>query len=457
MSARLLPDFPTLVSGLPDNKPARWNLPDAIGTDEWMQARSAPDCIVTDYLYADVGVLVAAGGVGKTTLQLFEAVHIVLGRPLHGLEVRKPGPVLILTAEDSREMLVARLRVICADMRLSDDELLRVRERVRISDVSGNGLRLTEVVADVVVTSESIDDLVRGCQKLAPVLIVIDPAVSFGVGESRVNDAEQGLIAAGRKLRNALNCCVRYIHHTGKANSRDKALDQYAGRGGSAFADGSRMVHVLQPLTPDEWRTATGQTLEPGEKALMLARPKMSYSPPQGALYIKRVGFRYEVVETAAQDCESVLRSRGNHLLEILVDEIAKGHFPTQRNLEATKVGMSRQALRSTLAWLQSTEQIEEAQRDGVNRGARTYLRPMRAGAATAHRAENEAGEQDYCATQDDDFSLRQPEENQETAHRDAPVLASLSLGAPAPNGAPTAQRRTEAEECGEREVSQWL
>jgi RecA-family ATPase len=41
------------------------------------------------------------------------------------------------------------------------------------------------------------------------------------------------------------NCCVRYIHHSGKQNGRDKATDQYAGRGGSAFADGCRMVHVL--------------------------------------------------------------------------------------------------------------------------------------------------------------------------------------------------------------------
>lgn len=52
---------------------------------------------------------VAPGGTGKTTLILYEAICIALGLPLYGLEVKKPGPVLILTAEDSREMLLYRL------------------------------------------------------------------------------------------------------------------------------------------------------------------------------------------------------------------------------------------------------------------------------------------------------------------------------------------------------------
>jgi RecA-family ATPase len=90
------------------------------------------------------------------------------------------------------------------------------------------------------------------------VLVTIDPSVSFGVGESGVNDPEQGLIEAGRRLRKTLNCRVRFIHHTGKQVARDQIKDQYAGRGGSAFADGARMVHVLQPLNAAEWHKAAG-------------------------------------------------------------------------------------------------------------------------------------------------------------------------------------------------------
>ncbi|TAN83852.1 MAG: hypothetical protein EPN14_02715 [Gallionella sp.] len=73
----------------------------------------------------------------------------------------------------------------------------------------GNGFKLTEVRGDVVRPSEGIEQIINACQTIRPVLIIIDPAVSFGVGESRVNDAEQGLVEAARRLRRALNCCIR--------------------------------------------------------------------------------------------------------------------------------------------------------------------------------------------------------------------------------------------------------
>src|SRR2546427_2128158 len=88
-----------------DAQPATWRLPEPISESEFATASLSPACIVADYLFADVAVLIAPGGTGKTTLTLYECICIALGIPLFGLAVRKPGPVLILTAEDSREML----------------------------------------------------------------------------------------------------------------------------------------------------------------------------------------------------------------------------------------------------------------------------------------------------------------------------------------------------------------
>jgi hypothetical protein len=44
---------------------------------------------------------------------------------------------------DSREMLVARLRAIATAMNLSPEQRSTLRHDVRISDVSGQGLKLT--------------------------------------------------------------------------------------------------------------------------------------------------------------------------------------------------------------------------------------------------------------------------------------------------------------------------
>lgn len=118
---------------------AAWTLPDCITEDEMAAARLSPDCVVEDYLFADVATAIAPGGTGKTTLLLREHMHIALGLPLYGLTIRKPGASLFLTAEDSRERLVARMREIGKAMSLTPAEMATVRERVLISDVSGEG------------------------------------------------------------------------------------------------------------------------------------------------------------------------------------------------------------------------------------------------------------------------------------------------------------------------------
>src|SRR5262249_47471147 len=160
----------------------------------------------------------------------FEAIHIVLGLELFGYEVVNGGLVIILTAEDTREMLIARLRGIASQMGLSEDEMRRIRANIIITDVSGKGFKLTDVVRDVLNPSSHVDRFILAAQVVMPAIVFIDPAVSFGVGESRVNDAEQGLIEAARKIRNELGCAVIYIHHTGKQSARGGAVDQYAGR-----------------------------------------------------------------------------------------------------------------------------------------------------------------------------------------------------------------------------------
>jgi RecA-family ATPase len=297
-----------------------------------------------------------------------------------GEAVRKQGRVLLLTAEDSRQILVARLRAEMDTMNLSPADRATVLDGVRIADVSGMGLRLTDVIANVVLPSETmIDALLEIAKEVKPVLIVIDPAVSFGVGESRINDAEQGLVEAARRLRNDLNCCVLYVHHSGKANAREKTLDQYSGRGGSAFADGSRMVLVLQNQTPDEFDKATGQRLESGETGLILARPKMSYCPPPGDIYIRRKGFAFNRVDVAQTSKTQRLDAAAEQVLALLIHELKEGRYHSKNTIEHADAGnMKRGDIRAALARLESAGRVELRGRPGIiQRGSRTYLHPV--------------------------------------------------------------------------------
>lgn len=277
-----------------------WLPPAPITRDELCVAQLTPRCIVAGYLYADVAACIAPGGTGKTTAILDEHVCIALGLPVWGLDCVTPGPSLIITAEDRRERLVARLREICKARALTEAQTALVLEQVRIDDVTSEPRRLTAVVADVVTPTTFAHDIVVGCRMtgFAPVVVTFDPMVSFGVGESRVNDAEQGLIEAARVITAGLDCCTRFVHHTGKGNAREKAVDQYAGRNGSALADGCRMVAVMQPVDRAELAKATGRVLADGELAFVLHRPKVSYAPPQreNPLFIVRRGYAFEHV-----------------------------------------------------------------------------------------------------------------------------------------------------------------
>jgi regulatory protein RepA len=356
-----------------------WIEPPPISYHEFYSASAAPDAIATGLFYADVGVFIAPGGTGKTTLFLWIAVHIVLGRELWGIPILKPGPVLILTAEDSREMLVARLRIICTEMALTEDEIKMIAQDVRISDVSGSTIKLAEISREVVKPAYGLLDQIIAVGKVLKLrMIFVDPAISFGVGESRVNDNEQGLIEAGRYLRNALKCGVIFIHHTGKSNARDGTEDQYSGRGGSALADGSRMVGVIRRLTPTDWFKETGVELKAGESGLVLARPKMSYAPPQPRIHLRRTSYRFEKIEPISRSSEINLEANADKVWRHLLAEFAAGRRHSKSSLEDSDTGLTRNALRAALARLHSEGRTSERDMPDAGRGGRhKYLHPI--------------------------------------------------------------------------------
>lgn len=360
----------------------------AISAEEFENARLTPKCIVEHYLYADTALLLAAGATGKTTLQLYEAVHIILGRDLYGLRVVTPGSVLIVTAEDSRELLVARLRKIVQGMNLSESETTRVRHGLRILDVCGETARLVSADAggNLSVT-DIVDRIIEGCREDPPVLIVFDPAISFGAGESRLNDNEQALINASRRIIKKLDCAVRYIHHIGKEASRNKIMDQYAGRSGSALPDGSRMVVVLQPWDEDsggitEISPPQHFIADKDCQIIVLNRPKLSYERPQQLLWIKRTAYVFESsldvrIPPAAKTLEEA-----DQIERFLRSDLARCRYHTRATVEAMHkdLGMSRNGIRRALAELDVSGRVAKEKRpdhEKQPRGAREFLSPV--------------------------------------------------------------------------------
>lgn len=360
--------------------------------EELAAAKLTPRCIVRHAIYADVGVLVAPGGTGKTTMLLSEAVHIALGWPVWGLEVESPGWTLFVTAEDRRERLLARLREILAVLNLDPAERAVAREGVRIWDVSGEAIKLIRAADGNVVLTDLTDAIVAAYRSDPPAVVIFDPLVSFGASEGMVNDNEQGLVTAARRIVKGLNCCCRLVHHTGKANAREGALDQYAGRGGSALADGSRMMSVLQvwdPEAPGNRQPPPGCHPGPEVSITLLARAKLSYAPPNlPILWIRREGFAYTSFTAEPKLAPAERRAlQADQVARFLAAELERERHHTQNSLEAgaETLGLSRQGIRAALAELRVSGRLAEAPlpKHLCHGGRATFLLPVDYRAAT--------------------------------------------------------------------------
>ena len=274
-------------------------------------AKLAPRCIVERYWWCDVGLVVGAGGTGKSTLLAYQAIHVALGRDLWGLKVVTPGKVLFVSREDQRERFAARLEAIENGLGLSDSEREIVDESVLFWDLTNEpGAKLIRLKQNAVFDLDPMVDKI--CERYRddpPVLIIFDPTTKFGVSEQSVNDNENALIDAARRMVEELKCGVLYVHHISKVNAGvgkadPKALvgDALASRGGSALADGSRSVHVIAGVQ-DVGKGPPGLPVAAGRSLILLGRPKLSYAPPQPYIWIRRWGYIFDwIVDTTVSE-----------------------------------------------------------------------------------------------------------------------------------------------------------
>jgi hypothetical protein len=264
-----------------------------------------PPVIVAGYLLEDCGGFAAPGGAGKTTLGLFESIHIILGRPLWGREIEKTGNVLFITAEDSRRMTAYRLNCMCTAMGLSAAERERVRCGFFCEDLSDKiGARLVAMVRGEVAATTLPDEIIERYRNRDLSYVHLDPTSLLGPGEITGNDGMTELMRAGRMVSRALRASVRNIHHVSQQVARGGIQDQHVGRGGTAFADNARFIHQLVvvksrkfPFEGTDFMLPTEATDEDMQRGRILAVliHKVSYMERQNEpIFIRREGFRYE-------------------------------------------------------------------------------------------------------------------------------------------------------------------
>lgn len=345
-------------------------------------ARLAPKCFVENYLFADVALLAAAGGTGKTTMALYEAVCLALGWPIWGNRVIHTGKTLFITAEDSAEQFHARLREIMAAMELTESAKRHVMDGIMVWDITGQTRRLAELGDNQnIVVTDLADQIIEVYRDAGLAQVVIDPLVSFGPGERFINDGNQAVIVAARRIVRGLGCCVRLVHHVDQGSARGGALDQYAARGGTALPDGCRMVAILGSVKDEAGLSRCPPECEPGpnDSVFILARPKLSYAPPQPQIWIVRRGYSFQHFVAVKRSPGEEMEADATKVEAFLCTELKAGRCYTVRQMEDTRAtSLPRKRLRAAIGLLETTGRIRHEQLDkGKQRGARKeYLHP---------------------------------------------------------------------------------
>lgn len=270
--------------------------PRPLGYEDLFVARPAPPpVLLPGILPCDAFALVGPGGVAKTTFALWLKVHLILGRPVLGRTPARSGPCVLVSAEDTREVVLYRVREISDALGLTEVERRAVADGLYVEDLTGRVARLVEADERGNLTFTGLAGwLIHRYAEIRPALVTLDPAVYFGPGERFVNDAEAMLMQAARRIGRELGgAATGLIHHMGKAHARDGVADQYAGRGGSAFADNSRGVLVMHSHESDSREyprplEVTDQDMADG-RAMRLHVAKFSAGPRDRApLWIVR-------------------------------------------------------------------------------------------------------------------------------------------------------------------------
>ena len=238
------------------------------------------------YLRAFVSVMASAGGIGKTSLQIVEALAIITGRPLLGEEVKERTNVWIVNLEDPIEELQRRILAAMKHYGIHPDE---VRGKLFVN--AGREFRMifgTQTRDGVIPNAKLVDYL---CEKIPQNKIgclFIDPFVAAHQIMENDNVAMNAIVSEIRKVADLTNCAIGLVHHIRKGNGEDAGIDSV--RGAGSLIGAARAARVVNRMSEDE---AVRLGVDPSEarSIMRVDDGKSNLAPPAAvAVYRKMQG-----------------------------------------------------------------------------------------------------------------------------------------------------------------------
>ena len=201
-----------------------------------------------DYIRAYVSLLIAPGGVGKSSLVIAEALSMVSGRALLGLRPKAISKVWIWNGEDPMDELHRRIAAATKHFNLTAADL---GDRLHVD--SGRTMPM-EIVQDdgrgSTINDAHVEQIIATIQDRGIDVFIVDPFVSTHTAPENDNTKIGQVARMFALIADRTNAAVMLVHHQRKTGGERGTVED--GRGASALLAAVRSARVINPMTKDE-------------------------------------------------------------------------------------------------------------------------------------------------------------------------------------------------------------
>jgi hypothetical protein len=242
------------------------------------------------YLRSFVSVLASAGGIGKTSLQIVEALAIVTGRPLLGEEVKERTNVWIVNLEDPLEEIQRRVIAAMQHYKITPEE---VRGRLFVNAGRDFSLKFgIQTREGVLPNTKLVEYLCKQIPQKKIGCVFIDPFVGAHSINENDNMAVNAIVAEIRRVADETKCAIGLVHHIRKGNGEDASIDSV--RGAGSLIGAARAARVVNKVSEDD-AMKLGVDMDKAKGIFRVDDGKANLAPPADkSTYRQMIGVKID-------------------------------------------------------------------------------------------------------------------------------------------------------------------
>ena len=193
-------------------------------------------------------MLASAGGVGKTSLQIVEALAICTGKNLLGEEVHEQSNVWIVNLEDPIEEMQRKILAAMGHYNIKPEEI-----RGRLFLDAGRDFQLsfaTQTRDGVIPNQALVEHLIQEIPRRDIGCVFIDPFVGAHSVSENDNVAINTVLTQIRSVADETSCAIGLVHHIRKGNGEEANVDSV--RGAGSLIGAARAARVINKISSEE-------------------------------------------------------------------------------------------------------------------------------------------------------------------------------------------------------------